>query len=319
MKKLLSIILLGLSISLFAQQEQQYSQYMMNQFTLNPAIAGTEDFIDVNLGFRKQWAGFESSPRTTFVTAHMALKKEFHQYHHKGEHKAWHGVGIQAFNDKTGPIERNSILVAYAYNMPIVHKTRLSTGLFVGAKQLKTNPELWKNIDDETDYLFANEINAGLKPDVHFGMSLYDPNFFANLAVYSLFGDALSPGKINSDGLQKKFTQHFYLSGGLKLYASEKVTVTPSMMLKFVKNAPLSVDVNAKITHSDKFWYGFSYRIMDAANVFVGGEVHHRLYVTYAFEWSYTQIGKFIYGTHEIIVGLRLTHPHNIECPSRYW
>ena len=108
MKKIALTIFTLVSFVCLAQQEQQYSQYMLNQFALNPAIAGTEDFIDVIIGARKQWAGFESSPTTSFVTAHMTLGKEDHQFHHNNEHKSWHGVGVQGFVDHTRPISRTS-------------------------------------------------------------------------------------------------------------------------------------------------------------------------------------------------------------------
>jgi hypothetical protein len=35
-----------------AQQLAQYSQYMNNNYILNPAVAGTEDFIDLKFSYR---------------------------------------------------------------------------------------------------------------------------------------------------------------------------------------------------------------------------------------------------------------------------
>lgn len=314
-------ILIALAFFFFVtkgQQEQQYSQYMLNQFALNPAVAGTEDFVDIVIGARKQWAGFESAPTTTFITAHMPLGKKRTQFHHVGENKTWHGVGVQAFSDITGPISRNSLLLAYAYNLPITSTIRLSSGAYLGFKQWKTNTEKWRNIDDESDYLFANNLNSGLLPDLHLGVCLYSPNFYVNLSTFSLLQNDLKIS-VNNDAENAKQYAHYFLNGGLRLWLNETTQISPSIMLKYTNGTPLSVDLNGKITHNNKFWYGFSYRVRDAFNVFVGAEFNNQLYASYAFEWSHTAIGKHIVGSHEIILGLRLKAPKAIDCPSKYW
>lgn len=318
MRNLFLIISFCCCTLLFSQQEQQYSQYMLNQFALNPAIAGTEDFIDVILGGRTQWLGFESAPTTIFATAHMTLGKQYHQFHHRGEHKGWHGVGLQAFKDQTGPISRTSFLVAYAYNIPISSEIRLSTGAYFGMKQWSTNREKWKNIDDQSDYLFTTDLNSQALPDLHLGMSLYSPDFYVNFSAFSLLKNDLDVNFQEIDG-EATLNRHYYLNGGIKLWLNDHVQITPSTMLKYMYGGPPSVDINTKLTHDDKFWYGFSYRIMDAANLFVGAEINHFIYASYAFEWSHSAIGKYIAGTHEIILGIRLRHPKNIDCPSKYW
>ncbi|MCG8699721.1 MAG: type IX secretion system membrane protein PorP/SprF, partial [Bacteroidales bacterium] len=58
---LYSTLVLLLSIIAFeqvsAQQLPIYSQYWMNKFLLNPAVAGHEGYTSVNLTVREQWVG----------------------------------------------------------------------------------------------------------------------------------------------------------------------------------------------------------------------------------------------------------------------
>jgi len=80
MKRILTIIVYCLlSYGAYAQQQGQYSQYMNNNFLLNPAEGGTENFTDIKLGLRKQWTGLEGSPQSIFVSAHhhLPLSQEF--------------------------------------------------------------------------------------------------------------------------------------------------------------------------------------------------------------------------------------------------
>ena len=321
LKTIVCICCLALLLPALAQQEQQYSQYMVNQFVLNPAIAGTEDFIDINLGYRKQWTGLEGSPLTYYVSAHGTLGKKPHQFHHRGEHGTWHGVGFQLYNDITGPLKRTSFLGSYAFNMPLSKKTRLSVGTFVGFKQLSTNRSYWKNIDDASDGLFATDLNTGLKPDVHFGGVIYNPNYFINVSMFQLLGLKLNlnQGQEIPTSNQGSLNRHLFVSGGVKLYFSQDLVLTPSIMLKYVATTPLSVDLNLKATYKNKYWAGVSHRFLEAVNAFVGMEVHQQIDVSYAFEWSLTKLRQHNYGTHEIIVGLRLKHPKMIECPSKFW
>src|SRR5436190_13795180 len=71
MKKILAIILF---ISAFqqvnAQQDILVSQYMFNHLLLNPAYAGSKEYIQATLLYRKQWVNFKGAPETQVATAH---------------------------------------------------------------------------------------------------------------------------------------------------------------------------------------------------------------------------------------------------------
>jgi Type IX secretion system membrane protein PorP/SprF len=43
--------------NLVAQQLPQYSQYMLNQMAINPAVAGKDEFSEVRSNNRLQWVG----------------------------------------------------------------------------------------------------------------------------------------------------------------------------------------------------------------------------------------------------------------------
>lgn len=323
MKKLLFSIFLSFCIlQIQAQQEQQYSQYIINPFTINPAIAGTEDFIDMQLGYRTQWTGFEGAPKTAYLTGHGTIgKTSHHQYHSKADHKNWHGIGFQYFNDRTGPLHRDAFLLAYAYNMGISKKTRLSVGTYVGFRQMRTDQSYWENIDDQTDNLFSSDLNTGLQPDLQFGAALYNPKYFVYLSAINILGNRMSfeLPEDQTQGNDAAYQRHFFLSGGLKLKAGYDVTFTPAVLVKYALQSPASLDLSLKVDHDNKYWYGASFRAIESFNVFAGLNIAQRIDVSYAYEWTVTKISGYNYGTHEIIVGLRIRHPKNVICPSKYW
>ena len=57
-----------------AQQLAQYSQYVFNQFSVNPAVAGSKDCLDMRLGYRQQWVGLEGAPVTGWVSMHGVIR-----------------------------------------------------------------------------------------------------------------------------------------------------------------------------------------------------------------------------------------------------
>ena len=63
---MLIILPLLLAGELKAQQLPLYSQYLMNGFMINPAMAGYDGYTAFNLTYRQQWLGFQGAPENLF-------------------------------------------------------------------------------------------------------------------------------------------------------------------------------------------------------------------------------------------------------------
>ena len=69
MKKLtLLFVSIFIGYMLFAQQTPQLSQFMINDFAVNPAIAGMNDYYQIKTSVRNQWVGIEDAPKTTLLS-----------------------------------------------------------------------------------------------------------------------------------------------------------------------------------------------------------------------------------------------------------
>ena len=76
MKNLKKIIFIGILLLIGAKSEAQqlpiYSQYMFNDYVINPGVAGTLDYIPLKMTYRNQWTGFNGAPKTvTFTDTHL--------------------------------------------------------------------------------------------------------------------------------------------------------------------------------------------------------------------------------------------------------
>src|SRR5215203_2739933 len=76
MKLLLAGFLVIISVVVQAQQRPHYTQYILNNYIINPAVAGIENYTDVKISHRHQWVGIQDAPVTTYFTIHKAIGKQ---------------------------------------------------------------------------------------------------------------------------------------------------------------------------------------------------------------------------------------------------
>lgn len=325
-KRLLIITgLLATTILVKAQQEQQYTMYFVNPYTINPAVGGTEDFIDIKLGGRLQWVGLESAPKTMYVSVHSTLGKEFKpEYHHHGEHSYWHGVGGYMYKDQTGPLSRGGYYAQYSFNTPINKHLRLSAGAFAGMKQFSIDPGVFNHTEhggDGGDVVIETP-RTKVVPDASFGLWLYSKDYYLGASLFQVLGNDL--GEQGLENLQPttgdgSLGRHFFLQGGYRLPMGDHIDIIPSFAVKFVNPTPVSKDLNVKVNYADDYFLGGSWRIGDSFSIIGGIVLMEQWEVAYSYDLNTSGLRSFNTGTHEIILGYRMKHPRHIHCPSRFW
>ena len=73
-------------------------------------------------------------------------------------------------------------------------------------------------------------------------------------------------------------------------------------MSKFVKGAPITLDVTANLLYNDTIEFGIGYRIEDAFSGMVNFKVSPELRVGYAYDHTLSNIGPFTSGSHELFI-----------------
>lgn len=112
MVRVKSILLLTVLTCLFsvtdacAQLVAFDAQFYQNQYIANPAMAGLENGLRLNLGFRSQWNTIPGSPRDAILTADMSLREKL-------------GMGLSASFDHAGLLTQSKITATFAYHLPI--------------------------------------------------------------------------------------------------------------------------------------------------------------------------------------------------------
>jgi type IX secretion system PorP/SprF family membrane protein len=323
-----------------AQQQPYYTQYILNNFILNPALAGIQNYWDFKVSYRDQWVGLKGAPTTMYLTVNAPLGKTDYDYEtpttvpdlqakslgakqflmEYTAPPAHHGVGFTILNDKTGPLSRIAAYASYAYHVPVGVTTSLSFGLSLGVQEV--------NVDvTAVDFGQANPIDPAalgsgylnkLQPDVNAGLWLSNKSFFLGLSAQQIIPVPINSGNGTTDSngvvlLQGKLIPHTFFTAGYKISASEDINILPSVMISYVQPLPIGVDVNAKIQYQDLLWLGFSYRYNQGYAAMLGVNISSTINLGYSYDYTTTQLNTVSSGTHEIVIGFLWRKNNNVS------
>lgn len=290
MKKFLYITVIALLVTnLQAQQLQQYTQYMLNDLAINPAVAGKDNFADMRSNNRYQWVGMTDAPRTYMLTLHSPLKNR-HM-----------GLGTHIYTDIVGPTRRVGISLAYAYHIKIAEKTRLSLGLNAGIQQWGIDGHKLYLHDAGDDNLLT-QYQTRIVPDFGAGIYVHNEKWYLGFSAPQLYQ---SPIKLYPDGDHKgTLVTHFLLNGAYKFDINDDFKVEPSFLAKYANPAPIKVDVGARVIYQEQVWLGVGYRHNDALTALVGFMYKNYLMIGYSYDFTTTNLKNYSSGTHELMLGL---------------
>jgi type IX secretion system PorP/SprF family membrane protein len=343
-KKILILPLMFWCAQLPAQQRPHYTQYILNNYILNPALSGIENYTDLKISARDQWVGLNGAPKTSYLSIQGPIGKSDYRtsstsFEVPGENPRgrayWenytaadphHGIGLTMINDRTGSFNRFTIDATYAYHLGLSPTTNLAAGFSAGI----TNISLDKSkhdfsgsgdpYDPATSVAINKEINR-IRPDLGVGVWLYSKNYFIGVSAQQVIPQKLSFTDDATYLSKGRLIPHLFLTGGYRFMLGETVNAIPSLMLKYVEGSSknnFQPELNLKLQYMDLLWVGGSYRYQDGYAAMAGINVGNTFNVGYAYDITTTALNTVSHGTHEIIVGFLIGNKYSGKCP-RCW
>jgi type IX secretion system PorP/SprF family membrane protein len=305
MKKLLVIGFLMLSGSiLFAQQLPHFSQYYLNDFLINPAVAGTKDYFEGKSSHRYQWEGITDAPRTYTISVNGPTKNRKM------------GLGGYIFTDIVGPTRRTGFNASYAYHIKINESMNLSLGLSAGVLQFMIDGSKI-TLRDQGDAIITNGVQSVLLPDAGFGMYLYHKKFYAGFSAPQLLNSKVEffDSGENPTG---RLPAHFFATAGYKYQVSEDFIIEPMFFVKYISPAPIQFEGSIRLIYKDKIFLAGTYRDKDAIAASLGYLINNNFEIAYAFDFTTTNLKNYSDGTHELMIGVRFykNTPKEKSAPS---
>lgn len=273
-----------------AQQDPMVSQYMFNGLYLNPAYAGSHDYWSSTLSFRTQWVGFDGAPMTTIAAVDGPIRSKNM------------GLGMILMNDQIGVTRQNAAVFNYAYQLKTGEDSKLAMGVNAGISQFSaklTDLTVW-----DQDQVFQNDLRSKILPRFGVGLYHFSKKHYVGFSIPTLL--AYQKGiDFNFDISRASFLRrHYLLTAGYVFNTSEDIKLRPSVLFKYLPNAPLQMDLNLSTVYKDMFWVGLSWRSGDALIALVEYQANKRFRVGYAYDITYSKLRNHSSGSHEIMIGI---------------
>lgn len=293
MKRIIAISFVVMSTLCFGQQLPQYSQYLLNDYVINPAIGGSRPYFQGKANYRYQWEGITDAPRTYILSVNGPLKSQ----------KV--GLGGYIFTDHVGPTRRTGGAFSYSYHLKLSDKEdKLSFGITAGLLQFMVDGSQI-TLRDPDDNILTNSVQSVLLPDAGFGLYLYRKNKYQ----IGFSAPQLIPSKIKffKEGENPKatLTRHFFFSGAYRFDLTDDIALQPYFFVKYVKPAPVQPELNLKVLYKDRIWVAGGWRYLDAITAMLGVKLTDNITLGYSFDFATSNIRNYSRGTHELMLGMR--------------
>ncbi|WP_114778573.1 PorP/SprF family type IX secretion system membrane protein [Botryobacter ruber] len=340
MKKLYILLFacIGFALPGRAQQKPHYGQYMLNSYLFNPSLTGIENYTDARMSYRNQWTSMEGAPVSMYLSAHGPLNKRdrsssilslpaqgqnqiINKIRYKKENdfaqlSSHHGLGGTIFMDKIGMEKRFGMTASYAYHLPVQRNMKLSSGISAGFTRYSMDMDKL-DFGPHADPVIGQYQKALLLPELSLGTTLYGKNFYIGAAVTQLLQDHINKYSL-SGNKQKRFVNHYYLTGGIERRLTPEIAVTPSVLVKKTDASPVFIDLNLRVSYLRQAWCGVSYRHQNAVAALVGYNFNTFMTVGYAYEAVSSNISQYSSGTHELMLGFVLSNSYRTVNPGEY-
>lgn len=282
-----------------AQQDAQYTQYMFNTMSVNPAYAGSRGQFSAAALYRSQWVGLDGAPETFTLNLHSPIRNS----------KLGYGISIVQDNIGDGVVSETYFDAVVSYTIDVSLEGKLSFGLKAGGNLLNLDFTGLRNFDVEP--VNIDNIENKFSPNVGLGIYYHTNKFYAGLSGPNLLQTEHfdnSRTEANTVQFLSKERINFYFITGYVFNIGGKTKFKPALLTKVVGGAPLQVDVSASFLFNDRFSFGAAYRWDAAVSGILGFQISDQLMLGLAYDRETTALGgtQFNDGSFEVFLRYEL-------------
>jgi type IX secretion system PorP/SprF family membrane protein len=286
---LLTVLLLGAMGAVHAQQDAQYTQYMYNTVSVNPAYAGSRGHLSIAALYRNQWLGLDGAPETQTLNIHTPMG-------YRGV-----GLGISVVNDKIGPTSETYFDVDFSYTIYTSLQGRLSFGLKASAHMLDIRYSELDEFEIDPQLQSQQDIQNKFSPNIGAGVYYHTDRFYAGLSAPRI----LETTHFDESSVSTAKEQiNLYAITGYVWDLNPFLKFKPTLLTKVVQGAPLQVDLSANFMLNERFIGGVAYRWDAAFSGLFGFMVSDQFMIGLAYDREITELGAATFndGSFEVIL-----------------
>jgi type IX secretion system PorP/SprF family membrane protein len=301
---LLTVLAFSLQLQLMGQMFPLSDHYIYNALSINPAFAGSEGALSTSIFYRNQWIGFKDAPKSQMLSVHAPVFNDRI------------GLGLLIENKTVGIFKETNFLGNYSYRMEL-RDGMLSFGLAFGVTVYNN---AWNELDatDPNDYLLMNNPTSAVLPAFSLGTYYYTKKYFIGFSLPLLLNHSLNQNTGKYE-LENNFSGYnYFLSGGYEFSISPMITFTPSLLVKYHPQNAIQIDYNTLFGLKDKVWAGLSYRSKNILVAMVQCQLNYQFRISYSFDFNMGGIGKYMGGSHEIVLNYVFRYNRKVIGPREF-
>lgn len=282
-------------VTAHAQQVPLYSQFVNNQFALNPAYTADAGHQDFYLGARRQWTAVRSAVETKYLTAQSFTSN------------GKVGFGVVFVNDQSEFTRKNSLMATYRFKVAFSETNYLNFGLSAGAWDNNFDQSKIYTVDPADPIYQLMSARGGMAFTSNAGVLYRNGGLHLGVSVPNLIQSKTSYGDNFVNVFDFQETRHIVLNAQYDLKAGDNFTVSPFVWIKDA-GAMLDgqTDFGVTANYRDAIWLSAAYRQHYSVSSQVGMRFGDRFTVAYAYDAPIGTYSKALGGSHEMLVGWRI-------------
>ena len=279
-----------------AQNEGQYTHFMFNRLSYNPAYAGSSGNISATILYRSQWMGLQLQAPTPSGEAGSKPTDLLFSFDLP---VSWlhGGLGGTFTSEKVGYHDNSTFAIDYAFRIfwgpgtlaagieADLQNYKFKTSSLFGMNDMSGNPT--NPVSSANDPLVSQQDVSDFLIDVSTGLYYQVPGvFYVSLAAKNLLGS-------KSDNLNIHNTRTFYLMGGYEYTFpyNPSLKLKPSALLKTANFSIFQADFACLLDYENIFWGGLGYRRGDAVTFLAGVNFLKIMQVGVAYDLTTSKLG----------------------------
>jgi len=305
--KIKTIILLILAFfsyifEVFAQQNPNYTQYMYNTMTINPAYVGSTDYFNITADYKAQLTGIDGAPETNNVGFESPVTYNV-------------GLGLNITRDVLGPIEDVKIDGNFSYSFQVGVDTYLAFGLKAGFRVL--NVDFTKGIyENPNDPAFMNNIDNEFLGVLGAGTYLYTDKWYLGLSTPNFFSQEYFD---EEDTRVETEEMSIFLIGGYIFDIGSRTRFKPAVLFDYVQGAPLRTNLSANFLLYEKLTLGLAYSMDASVGALAGFQITDSIFIGYAYEYNTSDFNQYNDGSHELLIKFSLARKRGATYSPRFF
>jgi len=283
MKKLVTVLFLVLSGYILQSQDYSYSSYyLINGMSINPAFAGSSEFLNISANLKQQWAGFKGAPSVQTISV-----DGYNQ-------RLTSGWGVSIVNDMLGASYQQEFIANYSYKI-YLEKHELTMGIDAGMSIISANyNEL--ELDDKTDENFTTN-ESKFYPSAGAGVLLRNENYFIGFSIPSLINGSWAK-KYNPEVISRQRSYQLY--AGYFYQFDEGRAIKPNLFVRLNEYNSVNIAANAIYYFNDKVGAGLTYYALNSISLLLDVNIIDNLKVLYSVDIATSEIIQYQLGSHEL-------------------